>query len=158
MKKVLLIMVAVLGFAFAANAQNNAIGVRFGGGQGYGAELSYQKGLGGFNRLEADLGYRSWYGAGWMSLTALYQAHFDINAVQNLGWYVGAGPKIDLYTYSGGASVGIGVCGQAGVDYNLQSLVNIPLQLSLDIRPCFYLYPATSFQWGDIALGIRYMF
>ena len=155
MKKVLLILVAVFSFAFAANAQNNAIGARLGGGQGYGAELSYQKGLGGINRLEADLGYRSWYGAGWMSLTALYQAHFDINAVQNLGWYVGAGPRIDLYTYSDNVTVGIGVCGQAGVDYHFDA---VPLQLSLDIRPCFYLYPATSFQWGDIALGIRYMF
>ena len=155
MKKVLLILVAVMGLAFAANAQNNAIGVRLGGGQGYGAELSYQKAFGGFNRLEADLGYRSYYGFGYLSLAALYQAHFDINAVQNLGWYVGAGPRVDLYTYSGGASVGIGVCGQAGVDYHFDGL---PLQLSLDIRPCFQVYPATYFYWGDIALGIRYMF
>lgn len=155
MKKVLLVLVAVLGFAFAASAQNNAIGVRIGGGQGYGAELSFQKGLGGFNRLEADLGYRIWSESSWMSLSALYQAHFNINAVPNLGWYAGVGPRIDLYTGGGNAGIGLGICGQAGVDYHFDA---IPLQLSLDIRPCFYLYPATSFQWGDIALGIRYMF
>ena len=157
MKKLLLVLVAVLGITFAANAQR-AIGVRLGGGQGYGAELSYQQGLGGMNRLEADLGYRSYYGVSWLSLTALYQAHFDINAVPNLGWYAGVGPRVDLYTGGGSASVGIGICGQAGVDYNLQPVVNLPLQVSLDIRPCFYVYPATSFQWGDIALGVRYMF
>ena len=41
MKKLLLVLVAVLGLSFAANAQN--IGGRFGGGKGYGAELSYQQ-------------------------------------------------------------------------------------------------------------------
>ena len=157
MKKVLLVLIAVMGLTFAANAQK-AIGVRLGGGQGFGAELSYQQALGGMNRLEVDLGYRSWYGASWLSLTGLYQAHFDINAVPNLGWYAGVGPRLDLYTGGGSASLGLGICGQAGLDYSLQDLVNLPLQLSLDIRPCFYVYPATSFQWGDIALGIRYMF
>ena len=153
MKKLLLVLVAVLGITFAANAQR-AIGVRLGGGQGYGAELSYQQGLGGMNRLEADLGYRSYYGASWLSLAALYQAHFDINAVPNLGWYAGVGGRFDLYT-GGGTQLAIGVVGQAGLDYHFDQL---PLQLSLDIRPCLYLYPATSFQWGDIALGIHYMF
>ena len=45
MKKLLLVLVAVLGLSFAANAQN--IGGRFGGvgtphAAGFGAELSYQ--------------------------------------------------------------------------------------------------------------------
>lgn len=155
MKKVLLIMIAVIGLGFAANAQSNAIGVRLGGGQGFGAELSYQKGLGGINRLEADLGYRSYAHSSWMSLTALYQAHFDINAIPNLGWYAGVGPRIDLYTGGGDAALALGICGQAGLDYQFNAL---PVQLSLDIRPCFTVYPATSFYWGDIALGIRYTF
>lgn len=154
MKKVILIMVAVLGLGFAASAQSNAIGARLGGGQGFGAELSFQKALGGINRLEADLGWRSWSNVGWFALSAIYQAHFDINAVPNLGWYVGAGGRVDLYTYSG-TSIALGVVGQAGVDYHFNAL---PIQLSLDIRPCLYLYPATDFQWGDVALGIRYMF
>ena len=55
MKKFFLVLAAVVAMGFAANAQDNAIGIRFGGGSGYGAELSYQQGLGG-NRLEVDLG------------------------------------------------------------------------------------------------------
>ena len=153
MKKLLLVLIAVIGISFAASAQN-AIGVSLGGGEGYGAELSYQKGIGGMNRLEFDLGYRSWSDVNWFALSAIYQAHFDINAVPNLGWYVGAGARVDLYTYSG-TSIALGVVGQAGIDYHFDAL---PLQLSLDIRPCFYVYPETSFQWGDVALGIRYMF
>lgn len=155
MKKLLLVLIAIIGLTFAANAQNKAIGLRLGGGQGYGAELSYQQGLGGMNRMEVDLGYRSYYHAGYLSLVALYQAHFDIAAVPNLGWYVGAGPRVDLYTSSGYSSVSLGICGQGGVDYHLDA---IPIQLSLDIRPCFLVYPTTDFYWGDIALGVRYMF
>lgn len=157
MKKLLLVLVAVMGLTFAANAQK-AIGVRLGGGQGFGTELSYQQALGGMNRLEADLGWRNYYGASYFTLTALYQAHFDIAAVPNLGWYAGVGPRLELYTYSGNASVGVGICGQAGLDYNLQPVINLPLQVSLDIRPCFDFYPTSYFYWGDIALGIRWMF
>lgn len=153
MKKLLLVLIAVVGISFAANAQN-AIGVRLGGGQGYGAELSFQKGLGGASRVEADLGYRSYYSVNWLAFTAIYQLHYDISAVPNLGWYAGVGGRVDLYTYSG-TSIALGVVGQAGIDYQFDVL---PLQLSLDIRPCLYLYPATDFQWGDIALGIRYTF
>ena len=155
MKKVLLILVAVLGMAFAANAQENAIGVRVGGGQGYGAEISYQRGLGGFNRLEIDAGWRGYQGVGWVSLTALYQAHFAINPVPNLGWYVGVGPRGDFYFGRENSAASLGICAQAGMDYHFGV---IPLQLSLDFRPCFAIIPSTAFLWGDFALGIRYMF
>ena len=40
MKKLFIVLFAVVAFGFASNAQN-AIGIRFGGGNGYGAELSY---------------------------------------------------------------------------------------------------------------------
>ena len=153
MKKLLLVLVAVLGISFAANAQN-AIGVRLGGGQGYGAELSFQKGLGGVNRLEADLGYYGYYGVASFGLSALYQIHQDIAAVPNLGWYAGVGARANVTTYYG-TSVSLGVLAQAGVDYYFDAL---PVQLSLDIRPCLYVYPAVTFAWGDIALGIRYTF
>lgn len=155
MKKVILVLIAVIGLTFAANAQGNAIGVRLGGGQGYNAELSFQKALGSSSRLEADLGWYSDNGIGAFSLTGIYQMHFPINAVPNLGWYVGAGAKATVVSVANSTSVGIGIVGQAGLDYAFDV---VPLQLSLDIRPCFYLHPATSFHWGDIALGIRYTF
>jgi hypothetical protein len=155
MKKVLLVLVAVMGFAFAASAQDNAIGVRIGGGQGFGAEISYQRSLGNPHRLEVDLGYATGSGVGALGLSALYQLHFDINAVQNLGWYVGAGGRFMTSNYQNVNVMMLGVAAQAGMDYHFNA---VPIQLSLDIRPCFYLWQATAFQWGDIALGIRYMF
>ena len=157
MKKLLLVLVAVMGISFAASAQN-AIGVRLGGGQGYGAELSYQQALGGFNRLEADLGWKNYYGVSWFSLAALYQAHFDIKAVPNLGWYAGVGARLGYWNYDldgVDAEIALGLVGQAGLEYKFSA---VPIQLSLDIRPCFYIIPETDFHWGDIALGIRYCF
>ena len=53
MKKVILIVAAVLGFAVVASAQPRAIGARI----GWGAEISYQHTLGANNFLEADLGW-----------------------------------------------------------------------------------------------------
>ena len=153
MKKLLLVLIAVIGLSFAANAQN-ALGVRLGGGQGYGAELSYQQGIGGMNRLEFDLGWYNNENVSHLGLAAIYQLHFDIAPVPNLGWYVGAGGRVDLYTYAG-TDVALGLVGQAGLDYYFKA---VPIQLSLDIRPCFYLIPSTNFHWGDIALGIRYVF
>jgi opacity protein-like surface antigen len=154
MKKLLLVLVAVMGITFAANAQDNAIGVRLGGGQGYNAEISFQKGLGA-SRLEFDLGYHNWENAGSFALSALYQFHKEFGSVPSLGWYLGVGGKLDYYSGAGSSAVAVGVLGQAGLDYHFNA---VPLQLSLDIRPCFYVVPNTYFHWGDIALGIRYMF
>ena len=154
MKKLILVLVAVMGLTFAANAQDNAIGVRLGGGQGYNAELSFQKGLG-MGRLEFDLGYHNMENAGSFSLAALYQFHKGFGAVPSLGWYLGIGPKLNYASVNGNGSIALGAAGQAGIDYQFNA---VPLQLSLDIRPCFYFIPDTYFHWGDIALGIRYMF
>ncbi len=153
MKKLLLVLIAVVGISFAANAQN-ALGVRLGGGQGYNAELSFQKGLGA-SRLEFDLGWHNFENSSAFSFAALYQYHMDIPAVPNLGWFVGVGGKLDYWSAAPKDNVGLGIAGQAGLDYYFKA---VPIQLSLDIRPCFYLIPSTNFHWGDIALGIRYVF
>ena len=162
MKKVLLILFAVIGFGFAASAQNNAIGVRLSGGnQWYCGEISYQRSLGAPHRIEADLGYRidDYYDMGYLFLVGVYQLHFDIPAVKDLGWYFGFGPRFEFLNYaehSFGFSDAVGgVVGQVGVDYHFDT---IPLQLSLDFRPCLYLIPYNAFQWRDFALGIRYTF
>ena len=160
MKKVLLILFAVIGFGFAASAQNNAIGVRLSGGnQWYCGEISYQRSLGAPHRIEADLGYRfdDFNKMGNLFLVGVYQLSYEISAVKNLGWYFGFGPRVELFYYDKSFyfSGGVGVVGQIGMDYHFDA---IPLQLSLDFRPCLYLIPYNAFRWGDFALGIRYLF
>lgn len=153
MKKLLLAIVAVMAMATATNAQN-ALGVRFGGGQGYGAELSFQKGMGG-NRLELDLGWSSNDTWSSLSLTGIYQWTGSI--VDNFGWYAGVGAHVGMWNYdiSNDSDVALALAGQAGIDYKFNA---IPIQLSLDIRPRLYLIPDTDFHWGDIAFGVRYCF
>ena len=151
MKKVLLFFITMLGFVFAANAQNNAIGLRFGGGSAmYGAEISYQL-LAGNNRVELDLGFS---GNEYINLAGIYQWTGPIAG--GFGWYVGPGVNLGYCIHHG---FGIAVILQGGVEYNFST---IPLQLSLDVRPswdfirregCIY----SGFGWG-VALGIRYRF
>lgn len=151
MKKILLIMVAVMGLAFAANAQNN-LGVRFGGGQGYNAEISWQHDLGG-NRFEADLGWANYENASSFSITGIYQFVFGLP--NNFAWFIGPGASFGMATVEEKAKFALALAGQVGIEYDFAA---IPLQLSLDIRPRLNVIPGTNFHWGDIALGIRYKF
>lgn len=165
MKKVLFILFAVIGFGFAASAQNNAIGVRLSGGnQWYCGEISYQRSLGAPHRIEADLGYRfdDFYRMGNLFLVGVYQLSYEISAVKNLGWYFGFGPRLEIFNYDGHSynhpinfAGAVGVVGQVGMDYHFNA---IPLQLALDFRPCLYLVPNTLFRWSDFGLSIRYKF
>ena len=156
MKKLFLVIAAVFAMAATANAQNNALGVRVGGGQGYGAELSWQHGLGG-NRLELDLGWASGDHHSAISLTGIYQWTGEIGS--GFGWYAGFGAHLGMWTWESGygsdSDCALALAGQAGVEYVFKA---VPIQLSLDIRPRFYFIPDTDFHWGDIALGIRYCF
>lgn len=149
MKKFFLALVAIVAFGFAANAQN-AIGLRFGGGSGYGAEISFQKGLGS-NRLEFDLGL-SRANDSYYNLTGIYQ--WVNNLSGDFNWYVGVGANVGLCSYDG---LGLAAAGQVGIEYNFPS---IPFQVSLDARPQFeFLLPENcgrrGFGWGA-CLSIRY--
>lgn len=62
MKKVVMVIGLIVGVGFQSQAQSiseHALGLRFGGNNGYGAEVSYQHALGENNRLEIDLGWRN---------------------------------------------------------------------------------------------------
>ena len=150
MKKLLLVLVAVMGLTFAANAQD-AIGLRFGGGSSYGAEISYQKALGS-NQLEFDLGARL-PDLNFFYLAGIYQFKGGIN--DWLGWYAGPGAKVSFCSTQG-HGVGVAVAGQVGVEANFDGF---PFQFTLDIRPEYeFLLPPeciNNFSWAA-ALGIRY--
>lgn len=149
MKKLLLVLVAVMGLTFAANAQD-AIGLRFGGGSSYGAEISYQKALG-TNRAEFDLGV-DLPNFNFFYLAGVYQFTGGIN--EWLGWYAGPGAKV---SYCMNHGVGVAVVGQAGLEFNFAALPMF--QFTLDVRPEYeFVLPKeciNSFNWA-LALGIRY--
>jgi hypothetical protein len=162
MKKVILSAFMLFGLAFSLQAQEiskNALGLRLGSNDGFGAEISYQRSLGNNNRLEADLGWRNSKDVDAFKLAGLYQWVWNIDGGFN--WYAGAGAGIGSWSsnYQGIKNSGtvLFAAGNIGIEYNF----DFPLQLSLDMRPELYFnsdgYRDDNFG-PDLALGVRYKF
>jgi hypothetical protein len=168
MKKLILSAFMLLGLAFSAQAQDiskNALGLRLGDNDGFGGEISYQRGMGSNNRLEFDLGWRNSKDVDAFKLVGLYQWVWNIDGGFN--WYAGVGAGVGSWSYDGpgdpdpdGGSF-ILAAGDIGIEYNFQEA---PIQLSLDFRPELYFGDNRNDLDGydsfgpDIALGIRYRF
>ncbi|TXD82920.1 hypothetical protein ESY86_11780 [Subsaximicrobium wynnwilliamsii] len=161
MKKVFLLAVTCIGFTLAATAQDisdNAIGLRLGDSGGFGAEVSYQRALGGNNRLEIDLGLRSGNDYDGFKLAGIYQWVWNIEGGFN--WYAGAGGGLGSYSYDDRGpgnddnETFVFVAGDIGIEYNF----DFPLQLSLDARPELGFGDYRDDLDFDIALGVRYRF
>lgn len=167
MKKLFLSAFMLAGMAFTAQAQEiskNALGLRLGDNDGFGAEVSYQRALGDNNRLELDLGWRDSRHYDAVKLVGLYQWVWNIEGGFN--WYAGVGGGVGTYDYNyDGPGPGndfddngtfLLVAGDIGIEYKF----DFPLQLSLDFRP--ELYFGDDFRddnFGpDIALGVRFTF
>jgi hypothetical protein len=162
MKNSILVAALLIGSAFSAQAQGiskNALGLRLGDNDGFGGELSYQRKLVSNNRLELDLGWRNSKDVDNLKLTGLYQWVWNIES--GFHWYAGVGGGVGSWSYDRNNANDSGafafVAGDLGIEYDF----DIPLQLSLDIRPEIY-FNSDDFRednFGpDIALGIRYRF
>jgi hypothetical protein len=162
MNKSILVATMLLGLTFSAQAQKiskNALGLRLGDNDGFGGELSYQRKLATNNRLELDLGWRNSNDVGLVKIAGLYQWHWNIEGGFN--WYAGVGGGVGSWSYDRNKVSDKGtfafVAGDLGIEYDF----DVPLQLSLDIRPEIYFnsdsYRTNNFG-PDIALGIRYRF
>ena len=148
MKKTLLIIGLIVAGAFSANAQsisNNAIGLRFSGGNGLGAEISYQKALGSNNRLEVDLGLGNEFND--FKATGLYQWVWNLE--NQFNWYAGFGAGV--ISNDGAGIFGAGV---VGIEYNFDS----PILLSLDYRPEVGISGGLDGLQSNFALAVRYQF
>ena len=162
MKKLLFTLALIVGTTFAVQAQTiskNAIGLRFGDGDGFGAEISYQRALGDNNRLEADLGIENGNRFDGFKLTGVYQWVWNIDG--DFNWYAGVGGGLgsisfddDFRPNDDDSETFLLAAGQIGIEYNF----DIPLIISLDIRPELYFGDFRDDLESDIALGIRYQF
>ena len=155
----------LMGLAFSTQAQDiskNALGLRLGDNDGFGGEISYQRGLGSNNRLELDLGWRNSKNIDAFKVVGLYQWVWNIDGGFN--WYAGVGGGIGSWSYDGpgdpdpDGGTFLLAAGDIGIEYNF----DIPLQLSLDFRPELYFVDNRNDfddydSFGpDIALSIRY--
>jgi len=163
MKKYLMITAIMCLVSSSISAQSiskNALGLRLGDSDGFGAEISYQRGLSDNNRLELDLGWRDGKNYDGFKIAGLYQWVWNIDAGFN--WYLGAGGGLGSYSFNDNngndsSDTFAFAAGDVGIEYNF----NIPLLLSLDFRPEIgfgdEVYDNNDLDF-DIALGIRYQF
>ncbi len=172
MKKLFFSILATTSLIISMNAQNisdNAIGLRLGDSDGFGAEVSYQKALGDNTRLELDLGWRDSKNTSGFKLAGVHQWVWQLDGSFN--WYAGVGGGVGFYSIEinryddEGDIVGkddendtfLFAAGNIGIEYDF----DIPLLISLDFRPEIGfgddLYDNNDLDF-DIALGLRYQF
>ncbi|MGB5822234.1 MAG: hypothetical protein WBG90_22315 [Saonia sp.] len=168
--KILKLCIAILLLSSASlSAQeisDHALGLRLGDSDGFGAEISYQKSIARYNRLELNLGWRDSREFDAFKLTGIYQWVHSLDG--DFNWYYGFGgglgnvdfesrPDNNGQPFTPDGGLFIFAAGDIGVEYNF----DIPLLISLDFRPEIGLIGYDDFDDGfdfDIALGIRYQF
>ncbi|WP_411767646.1 hypothetical protein [Winogradskyella sp. A3E31] len=166
MKKIVLVVVAFIGFTALSNAQiisDNALGLRLGDSDGFGGEISYQRAVASDERLEFTLGWRDGNNFDGFKIAGLYQWVWNIDGGFN--WYAGVGGGLGAYEFDNRnndfdddfSDTFVFIAGDIGIEYNF----DIPLLLSLDFRPEFGFgddrFDNDDLDF-DIALGIRYQF
>ena len=159
MKRLLIGFILIISVNFSqAQIADHALGLRFGGGNGFGTEISYQHGLGDVNRLEFDLGLQSGGNHSAWGLTGLYQWVWNID--DGFNWYAGVGGIIgswnwdDDYDGSNDGGAFLAVAGDIGIEYSFP----IGIQLSLDARPAINLLNNGDSFGTNVGFGIRYKF
>ncbi len=163
MKKFVILIALLFGAIHTNNAQEiskNALGLRIGNNDGYGAEISYQRALSNTNRLELDLGWQNTNNISAVKLTGLYQWVWNID--NGLNWYAGAGAGLISWSNSNFIPKESGTLFNASGDIGLEySFKDTPILLSLDLRPELYFatgnYRQSNFG-SNLALGVRYLF
>lgn len=162
MKKRLLTIVPLICSLFilsqTAYSQNykNAIGLRAGIYSG----ITYKQFLNQKNAFEIYGLLRFYDKYNVSNITGVYQVHNAIPNVSALKWYYGFGATLGFYgyknTYFGKklTGVNVGILGTVGLDLTLKEL---PVCLSLDWSPTYYLNNGGGF-YGDYAhFAIRYI-
>ena len=160
MKKMILSAFMLIGLAFTAQAQDiskNALGLRLGDNDGFGGEVSYQRGLSKNNRLELDLGWRNSKKTDALKLAGIYQWVWNIDGGFN--WYAGIGGGLGSYSYTDDSGKYNDTFAFAAGDIGIEYSFDIPLLISLDFRPEIGSSNYYDNNYGsDIALGVRFKF
>ncbi|OIQ28598.1 MAG: hypothetical protein BM564_09055 [Bacteroidetes bacterium MedPE-SWsnd-G2] len=164
MKKVVLSCLFGFLVMFSVQSQDiaeNAIGLRLGDSDGFGAEITYQRFIANNNRVEFDLGWRSGNNSDGFKLAALYQWVWLLDGSFN--WYAGVGGGLTSYNFDNvpagqdDSDTFVFVAGDIGIEYSF----DIPLLLSLDFRPEIG-FGSDAFDNNDldfdIGIGVKYQF
>ena len=108
--------------------------------------------------IEALIAFR---GSG-LILTGMYQWQkpLSIGEVEELSWYFGGGLHLGYWSAGSlwGSDLALGLDLIAGVEYDLEPLINFPLSASLDYKPAFDIFGGWAGSFGDVAISLRYAF
>jgi len=152
----------------AQDIANHTFGIRLGESDGFGASLSYQKSIARYNRLEIDLGYQNSREFTAAKAIALFESIYRISNAVN--WYYGFGGGVGSVDFEAVVSndnpnVIInregGLFVVAAANIGLEANFNLPLLISVDIRPELGILGVENFDNKfnfDIGIGIRYPF
>ena len=157
MKKTLLIIAAVFGFAVAASAQPKAIGGRIGN---YGIDVSYENYVLGNDFLEFEIGLDNGFSTNAFHFDGVYNfmiASPEWTPVGSWGFYAGPGGSVMVRDHEESTNcVFVGAVGNVGLEYTF----DFPLSLSVDLRPRVMFGDGTVLV-NDIftlGIGVRYAF
>ena len=163
MKKIILSVALVFGCLTFANAQQNALGLKF-GDVGNNAEISFQRMLTESNRLELNLNVGNFDNLfDWVGISGLYQWVWNLDQLApGFRWFAGVGAGVSYLTVSmpEGAEIdrfSAAAFGNIGIEYNF----SFPLQLALDYTPSMSITPSFGnffFNENGIRLAARWRF
>lgn len=165
MRKVLMLFFAmsILTLGYSQNHQmsigvkgGNAAGGRLGGGG-----LNFKTFIGGNNALEFTVGG----GNNHLRGSVMYEWQNSTGIVDGLDWYLGVGGAVGTWngsyihpngkwTYNQGLY--LGAVAAIGLDWNLDPLIGIPIDLAIDMGPYIGIINSGGFGWGGSG-AIRYV-
>ena len=158
----LLLAISCFSAAYSQSTYKSAIGLR----AGYPIAVTYKQFITDQGAIEAFAGHAGYTGYGFFELGACYEHHFPIGSIEGFQWFVGGGLGVNLWHFNSAyynsdlySSTSFSIMAVGGVDYKF---AKIPLNVSADIMPAFYLggdlVYSSSFRAGYGALSARYTF
>lgn len=157
LKRLPLLSLFVFVFSYSQNIADHAFGIRIGESQGFGTELSYQKGLRNDKRIEVDLGFRRRIVQKTVSYRATILYHWVYDISPEFIWFIGFGGGAGswmLETTSAQNNPFGFLVGNIGIESDF----DLPLQVALDLRPQLGLLNYGNESIYDIAVSVRYRF
>lgn len=156
MHKLIILLITLSAITFS-QTNPNALGLRGGGGNELTSfEFSYQYGLGEENRIEFDLGIGNSEFVNSTIISAIY--HWNWILFNDFTWFVGPGASLSSFRIENAANfTSLGIGGQIGIDYDFEKKYDVPILISLDVRPIWdFIGDDTGLNTGA-AFSIRYI-
>jgi len=112
---------------------DSAVGLRI----GFPLSITYKKFINETGAIEGYVGYRNFIGASNLSLNAAYQIHKDIDEVDRLQYYYGAGASVVNWNVKfGNGATSLGLQGYLGLSYTVDGA---PVNVSIDWIPTLFI-------------------